>query len=92
MTDFDCILQLMGKDAKTELRDYLIYLVKDEIKQLFEDGWVFPTDAFREFVQILVEEIEEELREEYKEQIKTVLKRELLKSLQMKGADDEQGV
>ena len=83
MTDFECLMQLMGKDAKTEIKEFLLYWIKDEIQEAFEDGWVFPVDEFKEFMQDIVDETERELREQYKERIKAVLERELLKALQL---------
>ena len=83
MTDFECVMQIMGKDAKTEIKEFLMYLVKTEIQEAFEDGWVFPVDDFKEFMQDIVDETERELREQYKEQIKEVLERELLKALHL---------
>ena len=90
MSDFEIIGKLFNEEEREDIKGYLIYLLKSEIKEAFDDGWVFPVDRFKDFMDELLEDVEEEIKTEYKAEIKKAFERGMMKTLQMKGESDEQ--
>lgn len=81
MSDFECLMQLLGEDAKLDVKDYLRELLKDELREAFQERWIFPKDLLVDIWKDCVEDMAYSLIDEYKEHMKKVLERELLKSL-----------
>lgn len=81
MSDFECLMQLLGADAQKDIRDYLSELLMDELKQAFEEDWIFPKDMLSDIFKDAIEDMAYGLLDEYKAHIRKVLEKELLNSL-----------
>lgn len=92
MSDFECLMQLLGEDAKKDVESYLRDQLKNEIREAFEGGWIFPKDTLGDILKDGVEDMAYELLDEYKAQIKKALQKALFNSLKETcGADMREG-
>ena len=82
MTDYECLMQLLGEDSTISTKNYLRGLLEKEMDEVFEDQWVFPIDTFRDIWQNAIEDMAHELVDEYKEEIKKLLRKQLLEAIE----------
>lgn len=82
MTDFECLLQILGADAHQDIKEYMMYLLKEEMKDAFQEGWIFPLYEFQEMIRDIWEEIHDELKRKYKKQLKGKMEQKILEIIE----------
>lgn len=88
MTDLECLMQILGADAHQDIKEYMMYLLKEEMKDAFQEGWIFPLYEFQEMICDIWEEIRDELKRKYKKQLKGKMEQKILELIER---DDENG-
>lgn len=92
MSDFEIISKLFSEEDKADIKGYLIYLLKSEMKEAFDDGWVFPVDRFKDFMDELLEDVEQEIKDEYKNEIKKGFEQGMMKALQRREDENRSNI
>lgn len=82
MTDFECLMQILGADAHQDIKEYMMYLLKEEMKDAFQEGWIFPLYEFQEMIRDIWEEIRDELKRKYKKQLKGEMEKKILEIIE----------
>lgn len=89
MTDFECLMQLLGTEVHKDFKEHLMYLLKQEMEDAFKEDWIFPKAEFREMLCEIWDEIRDELKRKYKKQLKGEMEKKILEIIE-KGEADEQ--
>lgn len=82
MTDFECLMQILGTEAHKDIKEHLMYLLKNEMEEAFKESWIFPQYEFQEMICDIWEEIRDELKRKYKKQLKGKMEKKILEIIE----------
>lgn len=82
MSDFECLMQILGTETHKDIKEHLLYLLKEEIQEAFKENWIFPKDMFEDLLRDIWEEVRDELKKKYKKQIKEAMNQKILEILE----------
>ena len=81
MSDFECLMQILGTETHKDIKEHLLYLLKEEITEAFKEDWLFPKDEFQDMLSDIWEEVRDELKKKYKKQIKGEMEKKITEIL-----------
>lgn len=82
MSDFECLMQILGTETHKDIKEHLVYLLKEEMEDAFKEEWIFPQDKFHEMLCDIWDEIREELKRKFKKQLKGAMEQKILEIIE----------
>ena len=82
MTDFECLMQLLGTEAHKDIKEHMMFLLKEEMAEAFRESWIFPKDVFQDMLMDIWEEVQDELKRKYKKQLKGEMEKKILEIIE----------
>lgn len=88
MSDFECLMQILGTEAHKDIKEHLMYLLKEEMTDAFKEDWIFPKNEFHEMLNDIWDEIRDEMKRKFKKQLKGEMEQKILEIIEREGNEN----